>query len=325
MKVNSSIFTDAMKYNHIKVNNGEMQIHNYDAVGVGIVKTIKLDDQSQKEMDFVLNEKDYKFISKLGEIDLETTKKGVTIKKGGNKFKFALLQDYPLFDIDLNDSHELAIDFELLKKASTFVGDGKTAPQYAGINVLNEVILTTNRAAIMRKKFNNESDIEVNIPGNVTKYIVDEDNLKFRANKKFFVCESPNRLMYSTLIENKISNKEIKLDKTYSFVVNRNELLNELKMIREYTDVVKVRVEDGFLNLKVSTSEQTFELKIGTTSFEGETLIQNFGIKNLLLILNAVEIEDIKIEVSEVALRIYDDAKETEFLLPRYGAIEKEW
>ena len=325
MKMNSSIFTDAMKYNHIKVKDDQMTIHNYDGVGVGIIKTIKLDEPSTKEMDFVLNDKDYRFVNKLGDIDLDITKTGLNIKKGGNKFKFAFLKDYPKFDIDLDNARELAIDFETLKKASTFVGDGKTAPQYAGINVLDGVILTTNRAAIMRKKFDNQSGIEVNIPGNVTKYIVDEENMKFKANSKFFICESFNRLMYSTLIENRITNKEIKLNTVYSFVVNRNELSNELKMIRDYTDVVKTRVEDRYLNLKVSTSEQTFELKIKTTSFEGDSLIQNFGIKNLLLILNAVEIEDIKIEVSEVALRIYDDAKETEFLLPRYGAIEKEW
>ena len=105
------------------------------------------------------------------------------------------------------------------------------------------------------------------------------------------------------------------MNKVYSFVVNRNLFKNELKMICDYADIVKTRVEDGWLNLKVSTNEQTFELKLDITSHEGDTLIQNFGI----------EIEDIKIEVSEVALRIYDDANETEFLLPRYGALEKEW
>ena len=325
MKINSNIFTDAMKYNHIKVKDDQMTIHNYDAIGVGIIKTIKLDEPSTKEMDFVLNDKDYKFVNKLGDIDLDTTKSNVSIKQGGNKFKFALLKDYPTFDIDLDNTYELVIDYETLKKASTFVGDGKTAPQYAGINVLDGVILTTNRAAIMRKKFDNQSGIEVNIPGTVTKYIVDDENMKFKSNSKFFICESTNRLMYSTVIENKLSNKEIKLNKVYSFVVNRNLLKNDLKMICDYAEIVKTRVEDGCLNLKVSTNEQTFELKLDITSHDGETLIQNFGIKNLLLILNAVEIEDIKIEVSEVALRIYDDANETEFLLPRYGAIEKEW
>ena len=325
MKINGSILTDAMKYNHIQFKDDQMKIHNYDAESVGIIKTFQLDEPTKKEMDFVLNEKDYKFISKLGMIDVKLTDKHIKIESKGNKFNFALMKDYPTFEVDLDNAQEIAIDYDALSKASSFVGDGKTAPQYAGVNVLNGVVLATNRAAIMRKRFDNPTGIEVNIPGNIIKYIDDVVGLKFKANKKFLLCEHDGHLMYSTLIENKLSDKEIKLNTVYSFVVNRNELANELKLIRDYSEVAKTRIEDGCLNLKVSTNEQTFEIKVDVTSHQGNQLIQNFSIKNLLLILNAVEIEDVKVEVSDMALRIYDDAKETEFLLPRYGAIEKEW
>ena len=325
MKINSNIFTDAMKYNKIVFENDLAKIHNYDAEGIGVLSKKKIATATEEKIEFTLSEKDYKFISKLGEIDLLVTNKEVKVRSKGNKYKFACLIDVPDFTVDTNELKQLGITYEQLSKFSSFVGDIKTQPQYGGVNILNEVMITSKGGfAIIRRDFKNESGYQINIPKSSIKYIQEHEKLKFMTNGKFLICMTPGRNFYTTLIENKLNNNKIVLDNKYKVNINRTEILNELKMIQDYAEIVKICYKNNKLNLRITTAEQEFDVNVNATNFEGTNIVLNFHIKNLLLILGAIEAEEILLEISDRALRIYDQTKENEFFLTRYGNIEEE-
>ena len=74
MKLLSTLFTDAMKYNRILIENNLMIVQNYDGSSTMIESMHDIANPDNEKMEFVINEKDYKFISKLGFIELKLTK-----------------------------------------------------------------------------------------------------------------------------------------------------------------------------------------------------------------------------------------------------------
>ena len=329
MKIDSSLFKDPMKFNRIIIEKDKIKIHNFDASSMGVMSVRSLkSNNTDHYYDFVLNEKDYKFISKLGMIDLKATDNCVTVNSNGNKYKFSKLVEFPDFVVNIDNMKELDVSlYEVIMKASSFTSGSKESaahPQYTGINILNDCIIASNRAAVFRKEFTNDTGYEINIPVESVKHIEDHEKLKLRTNGKFLLCSTPGRNFYTTLIETRIINRNPELKTVYSFRIEKSGLLNELKLIKEYADIVKLKCTDKNLNLIASTNEQEFDVNVPVTDYEGDPIILNFDVKNLILILNALDIEEVKFEISDIALRIFDESLENEFILPRYGQIEEE-
>ena len=322
MKLLSTLFTDAMKYNRILIENNLMIVQNYDGSSTMIESMHDIANPDNEKMEFVINEKDYKFISKLGFIELKLTKNDLRItSNGSNKYKFALLKEYTTPNFDVSNMNVLDISYDDLKKASAFTGAfaaNTATPQYTGINILNEVMLATNRAAVFRKKIDNQSKHEINIPKDVMKFIDDQEDLEFKTNGKFLSCKTSNKLIITNLINQKLKNNKINLAVKYDFKIVKKDLIDSLKLINEYEDVVKFRCDDRCLNLIAQNSEHEFDMNVEISSVHGEPFDLHFSVKNLLIILNAIEVVDLTIEISDIALRIYDESKEIEFILPKY-------
>lgn len=316
MNIDSSLFTDAMKYNRISLSGDKIKIHNYDGEGMGVMTVhttkVKLDDA-----DFVLNEKDYRFISKLGEIDLKVDDKYVLIKCKGSKFKFARLLEAPQFEVDNNDMKELDIPYEVLQKASVFTGNISTQPQYSGVNILNDVVMSSNHVSVFRKKYKNETGIEINIPGSAVKFIDEHPKIKFKTNGKFFLSMAPGRIFYTTLIQNKLTDKELNLNTLYSFEIKKDSVLDAIKMMGEYSEYLKFNIKNDKLNLICTTNEQEFEMNLDYQTFTGTAEEMMYSIKNLIMIIKSVEMSVVTINITDKALRIFDESKEIEYLLPR--------
>ena len=321
MKIDTNIFTDAMKYNRIIITNNEVKIHNYDASSMGVMTVRKMDHAMDPET-FILNEKDYRFISRLGDVDMDVTENEIKIKCKGSKYKFALLKEAPEFEPDLDNLKDVGITFDVIQKASAFVGNAPGQPQYSGVNILTDVLIASNRAAVMRKKITNELGYEINIPGSSIKHMQEHEKMILKTNGKFLACLTPGRIFYTTLIENKINNVSIRLEDKFKVTLNRSDLVNELKKISEYAEIAKFTYRDEKFSIQATTNEQDFDIQLNA-DFSGKAVIMQLNVKQLLLILNAVEIDNVTMEFTDKAVRIFDEAKENEFLLPRYGQLEE--
>lgn len=321
MKIDTSIFTDAMRYNRIMITDSEVKIHNYDASTMGVMTVRKMDHAMDPAV-FTLNEKDYRFISRLGNVDMDVTENEIRIKCKGSKYRFALLKEAPEFEPDLDNLKDVGVTFDVIQKASAFTGNVPGQPQYSGVNILNDVLMASNRAAVMRKKIANDLGYEINIPGSSIKHMQEHEKMFLKTNGKFLACLTPGRIFYTTLIENKISNVSLQLDDKFKVTLNRSELVNELKKISEYAETAKFTYRDDRFSIQASTNEQDFDIQLDA-EFSGKAVIMQLNVKQLLLIVNAVEIDDVTLEFTDKAVRIFDEAKENEFLLPRYGQLEE--
>lgn len=322
-KLNGRYFSDAMKYNQISIEGDRIKFHSYDGSGIGVIRNKKLENPIDGSMAMMIGEKDFKFISKLEELTIETEKESIKIASASIKLKIAQLVDFPKYEPELRELVKLSIDYEMLVKAAPFIGNESTRVQLNGVNILENKLLASDSAIIFMADIENQSNLKINVPCSSLKYIVDSPKIDFSTNGKMFVVKTPGRVFYTTLIANVMDEKKFSNDYDFDFEVDRQTLINELKMIKEFSDYVTVTTSAKKTNLFASVESKEISIDIKNINMNGQPFTATFNVKRMLNMANAIETANVSIQINEKMLNVYDESKKTDFYLARYSRDER--
>ena len=131
MKLNGSMFRDAMTINHIMIDGKQVNVHNSE-INYGIISQHLLDEDSDRA-EFTLSKKDYQTFSMLGDFDLKVKDSKIYIKTQNGNILLANMKEEKIPDTSLGDNaiqlNVKPCDFAAGEK---FVGNDKAHIQLNG-------------------------------------------------------------------------------------------------------------------------------------------------------------------------------------------------
>ena len=232
IKLQGSLFEHPMEYNHISILGNMITIHNNDH-NIGFIRVHDNPISAPEKVDFTLNKKDYALLGSLDEMYVEK-KEGVIHVVGNHmKAKFADMLIVPPKP-NLDNLITINIDYSDLALGKSFVGvDDGARPQYGGVTILSDRIIASDSYCMFQKDAN--CDKEVNIPKEVFKYLKDDD-YTIKTNGKLVLFETEkDGSFYSNVIETLLTTGKLDDNGDVSFQVSKNEILEKLKIIKEYS------------------------------------------------------------------------------------------
>ena len=150
MKLNGSMFRDAMTINHIMIDGKQANFHNSE-INFGIISQYSLDKDGKEE--FTLSKKDYQTLSMLGDFDLKVKDSKIHIKTQNGNILLANMKEEKIPDTSLGDNaiqlNVKPCDFAAGEK---FVGNDKAHIQLNGVNITPSGYLISNSKCIYMRK-----------------------------------------------------------------------------------------------------------------------------------------------------------------------------
>lgn len=276
IKLQGELFEYPMEYNHISIYRDTIEVHNSNQ-GIGYFRSHNNSITIPEKIEFTLNKKDFTLLGTLDEMCIE--KKDGVIHVTGNhmKAKFADMLIAPS-NLDLNNLITLNVDYKDLALGKSFVGvDDGARPQYGGVTVLNNRIIASDSYCIFQKDVTSEK--EVNIPKEIFKYLKDED-YTIKTNGKIVLFETEkNGSFYSNVIEILLNTGKIDDNGDVAFQVNKNEILEKLKIIKEYSPKIcrlsakgeSLSLSDETENNQITLFQEIVPLNLGSLLFTANT------------------------------------------------------
>ena len=287
IKLKGELFKHPMEYNHISIFRGTITIHNNDR-NIGYIDVYDNSIVIPDKVEFTLNKKDYALLGTLEEMYIEK-KEGVIHVTGNHmKAKFADMLITPPEPI-MDDLVTIGVGYDDLALGKSFVGvDDGARPQYGGVTILKDRIIASDSYCMFQKDVTCEK--EVNIPKEIFKFLKDDDyTIKTNGRLVLFETEK-NGSFYSNVIETLLTTGKLDDNGDVSFQVSKNEILEKLKIIKEYSPKVcrlsakgnVLSLSDEAENNQITLFQDIVPLNLGSLLFTANTtqLIRMISIIN---------------------------------------------
>lgn len=303
------IFKNAMNYNKFTIEGCSIDIHNSDSVkevGIGFIQHLKNDYAVTDMVSFTLNKKDYNLLGALKESNIEIEKKGNVIiaTQKGFKARFADMKD-TIVKPYLDDLVDTGITYKDIYNSRLFIGkpdEGRI--QYDGVTLYEDRIVASDSYCIYYKTLNNNGP-DINIPKDVFKYLHPSVDYKIKTNGKVAVFEyDGDSMLYTNLIS--ILGSSFKFDDSciVEFTAQRAELLEKLKIIKEYSNQCNLTAENDVLILTTPTTENELSLSLPIKS---KNLVKlNFGIntRQLIKMASVSDTEEVDLKFDKRMMKV---------------------
>lgn len=317
IKLNAAVFHDAMSYNSITIDENKIRIHSFDGAGMGIIRAAKLESEAEETASFVLSAKDYMFMSKLGDFSLEFVNDVIKVSNAKIKAKFANIKDYPVYTPMINNMVEINVKLEDLIPGTQFLGNDPSYPQSSGVNIFTDKIIASDKSMFYNHSCKTGLTEPINVPDKAFKYFMNSDSTKLLTNNKMLVSKTPGRSFYTVLIEQKLPDVKLEDTPIYTASVSKDELIQALKLIKDYSKYVTIsHVKKA---LKLYTGEQDNELSIQVVAtVEGETQELSYDVSKLLKIMMTVKEDTVSILFGARMMIIDEPSSNNRYVLARY-------
>ena len=305
IKLQGSLFKHPMEYNHITIFKDMITIHNNDH-NIGFIRVHDNPILIPEKVDFTLNKKDYALLGTLEEMYIEK-KEGVVYVTGNHmKAKFADMLITPP-EPNMDDLVTIGIGYDDLALGKSFVGvDDGARPQYGGVTILSDRIIASDSYCMFQKDANCEK--EVNIPKEVFKYLKDDD-YTIKTNGKLVLFETEkDGSFYSNVIETLLTTGKLDDNGDVSFQVNKNEILEKLKIIKEYSPKVcrlsakgeTLSLSDEAENNQITLFQDIVPLNLGSLLFTANTT-------QLIRMISIIKDDSVIIKFNKVMVKVVYD------------------
>lgn len=305
IKLQGSLFEHPMEYNHISILGNTITIHNNDH-DIGFIRVHYNQISIPEKIDFTLNKKDYALLATLNEIYVEK-KEGVIYITGNHmKAKFADMLIVPP-EPNLDNMVTIGIDYNDLALGKSFVGvDDGARPQYGGVTILRDRIVASDSYCMFQKDAS--CDKEINIPKEIFKYIKNDD-YTIKTNGKLVLFETEkNGSLYSNVIEILLSAGRLDDKGDVSFQVNKSEILEKLKIIKEYSPKVcqlsakgeTLSLSNVVENNQITLYQDIVPLNLGSLLFTANTT-------QLIRMISIINDDSVIIKFNKVMVKVVYD------------------
>lgn len=309
VKLKGDLFKHPMEYNHITIHNNVIEVHNCNNdISIGHLKKYENPVIVPEMIELTLNKKDCTLLSTMDEFNIEK-KEGVIHVIGDHiKAKFAdMLKTLPKPNTD--NMVTLNVDYRDLELGKAFAGVGDGArPQYGGITIHNDRIISSDSHCIFQKDIQCDDGIEINIPKEIFKYLKNE-NYTIKTNGKIVVFETEkDGSFYSNLIETLLTTGKLDDNGDVSFQVSKNEILEKLKIIKEYSPNVcrlsakgeTLSLSDEAENNQITLFQDIVPLNLGSLLFTANTT-------QLIRMISIINDDSVIIKFNKVMVKVVYD------------------
>lgn len=310
VKLKGDLFKHPMEYNHITIHNNVIEVHNCnDDISIGHLKKYENPVIVPEMIELTLNKKDCTLLSTMDEFNIEK-KEGVIHVIGDHiKAKFAdMLKTLPKPNTD--NMVTLNVDFRDLELGKAFAGVGDGArPQYGGITIHNDRIISSDSYCIFQKDIQCDDGIEINIPKEIFKYLKNE-NYTIKTNSKIVVFETEKGgAFYSNLISVLLSTNKIDDSGDITMQVNKNEILDKLKIIKDYSPkLCRLSAKGDTLALSDDMENNQITLYQDIVTQNLGSLIISVNTSQLIKMISMVSDDDIVLKFTKIMVKvIYQD------------------
>lgn len=317
IKLNAAVFHDAMSYNTITIDKDKIKIHSFDGVGMGVIRAAKLVDEAEDTATFVLSAKDYMFMSKLGEFTLEFVNDVIKVSNAKIKAKFANIKDYPVYTPMINDMTAINVKLDDLIPGTQFLGNDSTYPQSSGVNVFSDKVIASDKSMFYNHNCDTGLTDPINIPDKAFRYFVNSDNTKLLTNGKMLVSKTPGRSFYTVLIEQKLPDVKLEDKPVFTASVSRDELIQALKLIKEYSKYVTISPAGNALKLYAGEQDNELSIQVVAT-VDGKSQELSYDVSKLLKIMIAIKEDTISILFGARMMIIDEPSANNRYVLARY-------
>lgn len=317
IKLNSSVFHDPMPYNTITVDKDKIKFHSFDGAGMGIIRAAKLGKEADEPASFTLSAKDFGFISKLDDFNLEYADNVIKVSNTKLKAKFANIVDYPVYTPFLNDMTDIQTKLDDLLPGTQFLGNDVTCPQVSGVNIFPDKIVASDKTMFYTHKTDTGLVAPINVPGEAFKHILDIETMKLQTNGKMLVSKTAGRSFYTVLIEQKLPDVKMDDEPLLKAKLPRDEMIKALKLIKEYSKYVTISTNSK--GIKLYAGEQGNELAIQVNvEVEGEAADLSYDVARLIKIMSAIKDETVSVMFGARMMICDEDSRDNRYVLARY-------
>lgn len=317
IKLNAAVFHDAMPYNSITIEGDKIKIHSFDGNGMGIIRASKLASETEETASFTLSAKDYMFMSKLGDFSLEFANDVIKVSNAKIKAKFANIKDHPVYTPMINNMAEINVKLDDLIPGTQFLGNDSTYPQSSGVNIFTDKIIASDKSVFYNHSCDTGLTEAINIPSAAFKYFVNSDNTKLLTNGKMLVSKTPGRSFYTVLIEQKLPDVKLEDKPVFTASVSKDELIQALKLIKEYSKYVTISPADDALKLYAGEQDNELSIKVAA-SISGESQELSYDVGKLLKIMTTIKEDTVSIVFGARMMIIDEPSADNRYVLARY-------
>lgn len=317
IKLNAAVFHDAMSYNTITIDKDKIKIHSFDGTGMGVIRATKLASVAEEMATFTLSAKDYAFMSKLGDFSLEFVNDVIKASNAKIKVKFANIKDYPVYTPMINNMDEINVKLDDLIPGTQFLGNDSTYPQSSGVNIFTDKIIASDKSVFYHHSCDTGLAESINIPSAAFKYFVNSDNTKLLTNGKMLLSKTPGRSFYTVLIEQKLPDVKLEDKPVFTASVLKDELVQALKLIKEYSKYVTISPADDLLKLYAGEQDNELSIQVAA-SINGESQELSYDVSKLLKIMMVIKENTVSIVFGARMMIIDEPSANNRYVLARY-------
>lgn len=294
-----SIFKHPMEYNQVTLSGNYVRIHNTDNTGFGYIQQYRNPKAVNEEISFILNKKNYTLLGNLSEFELEKKGNVITVVAKDFKAKFADMADVHPFKPNIDDMQPLDIKFNDIYIGRNFGGaPDKLRYQFDGITVRKEGVIASTGYKLFINAMYDEDRPEINIPLDTFKRLDSGVDYKIKTNGQIIVFINGGQAYYSFLIETLLKFVHIN-DPIVEFMVSEDELIRNLKLIKNYTDTVHIVAEGTVLKLSAAVEMDEINMNLTIKPINLKRIVIDGNINNLLTMFNAVEEDKVLLNVTK--------------------------
>lgn len=308
IKLKGKLFKYPMEYNHIAIYDETIEIHNCtEDMCIGHLSEYKNKVVVPETIEFTLNKKDYTLLSTTEELHVEK-KAGVIHVIGDHmKAKFAdMMKTLPKPNTD--NMVTLNVDYSDLELGKAFAGVGDGArPQYGGITIHNDRIVASDSYCIFQKAIQCDDVIEINIPKEIFKYLKNEE-YTIKTNGKFVLFKAKEGgAFYSSLINILLSTNKIDDNGDITIQVNKTEILDKLKVIKDYSPkLCRLSAKGDTLELSDNVENNQITLYQDIIAHNLGSLIISVNTSQLIKMISMVSTDDITLKFTKIMVKVID-------------------
>ena len=285
MRLNGSMFHDAMTINHIMIDGKQVNVHNSE-IDYGIISQYLLEEDSGKT-EFTLSKKDYQTLSMLRDFDLKVKDSKIHIKTQNGNILLANMKEEKIPDTSLGDNAiQLNVKPSDFASGEKFVGNDKAHIQLNGVNITPTGYLISNSKCIYMRKADTGATEPICVPKEAFKYISSAETCMTDGKRAAFI--GPQGVFYISLIVVAMDMPKFDTKQICAVAADKKQFIDTLKLLRGYSSVVQMIFDSG-LRLLANSETNEFDIVVKSELAKGSKLNVKLYIDDVLKI---VELEE---------------------------------
>lgn len=292
VKLKGELFEYPMERNHVSIHDDVVEVHCYSGE-VGYIKKFKNPTIVPETIEFTLNKKDFALIKTSKEFYIEKVGDTINVIADNFKAKFADMK-IDMVRPALDGMEDINVPYGAVLHGTKFAGKPDDAKiQYDGVTILNDRIIASDSKCIYQRNFANDGK-QINIPREIFKFL-GNGNYQIMTNGKLAMFMKDNGAFYTRLVATLLSSMKLDENSIVQITVNKEDLLEKLKIIKEYANVCHLSASDEMMKMDVKSEGNELSFSTIIKPVKLSKLEYNVNVSNVLRMVSLVEDEEVSI------------------------------